>query len=244
MTTAPAPLRCLVVDDDPLSVQIVRNCVENTPFLTLVGTCADAIRASEVLRTEPVDVLLLDVEMPLMSGLELLRTLSRRPQVILITSNPTYAVEAFEYDVVDFLVKPITYARFLKAAQKAREAVEIHQPSGGVDADTLPPPDSDFTFMKVDNRLIKIPFADVLYVEALGDYVHVVTEAKKHIVYATMKQIESRFPESRFLRVHRSFIVNLTRISAIEDGTIHLGSKQVPIGQTYLKDVLTRINRF
>lgn len=240
MTTTP-PLRCLIVDDDPLSVQIVRNCVENTPFLSLVGTCSSAVEAAEVLRTEVVQLLLLDVEMPLMSGLELLRTLHRRPQVILITSNPAYAVEAFEQDVVDYLVKPITYARFLKAAQKARETLEK---AFSEEPDALPSPDADFTFMKIDNKLVKIPFGEVLYVEALGDYVHVVTDAKKHIIYSTMKSVESRFPESRFVRVHRSFIVNLARITSIEDSTILIGGKQVPIGQTYLKDVLTRINRF
>lgn len=242
MTTPPA-IRCLIVDDDPLSIQIVRNCVENTPFLTLAGTCSSAVEAAEVLRAEAVQLLLLDVEMPLMSGLELLRTLHRRPQVILITSNPTYAVEAFEQDVVDYLVKPITYARFLKAAQKAREAVDKQLLDNG-DHEATPAPDADFTFMKVDNKLVKIPFGEVLYIEALGDYIHVVTDARKHIIYSTMKSVESRFPESRFVRVHRSFIVNLARITSIEDGTILVGGKQVPIGQTYLKDVLSRINRF
>lgn len=247
---ATLPLRCLVVDDDPLAAQIVLNCIANTPFLQVVGTCTDAIKAAEFLRTEPIDVLLLDVEMPLMSGLELLRTLQRRPQVILITSNPTYAVEAFEYDVVDFLVKPITYARFLKAVQKARENLDTLAAAPA--ADFAPPPaetgssEPDHTFMKVDSKLVKIPFAEVLYVEALGDYVHVVTDTKKHIVYGTMKAIESRFPDSRFVRVHRSFIVNLSRISAIEDSVIFVGDRpaQVPIGQTFLKDVLNRINKF
>lgn len=246
MISAPSPIRCLVVDDDPFAIQIIENCIANTPFLTSVGACESAISAAEFLRVQEVDLLLLDVEMPLMSGLELLRSLSVQPHVVLITGNPNYAVEAFEQDVIDYLVKPITYARFLRAAQKVRDAMDAAIVTA--EQTPLPPPDADFTFMKVDAKLVKIPFAEVLYVEALGDYVHVVTDSKKHIVYATMKAIESRFPESRFVRVHRSFIVNLSRITAIEDSTIYLGNgpkeKQVPIGQTFTKDVFSRLNRF
>lgn len=242
--TPPIPiplLRCLVVDDDPLAIQIVQNCIQNTPFLTMAGTCADAIEATEFLRQHPVDLLLLDIEMPLMSGLELLRTLPTHPLVILITSNPHYAVEAFEESVVDYLVKPISYGRFMKAAQKARDEWELTQGAAGPG---IPPTEAEFTFVKVDSRLVKIPFAEVLYVEALGDYVHLVTDSKKHIVYATMKAVAARFPESRFLRVHRSFIVNIARITAIEDQTIQIGGRVVPIGQTFLRDVLKRITQY
>ncbi|MBC7448391.1 MAG: response regulator transcription factor [Hymenobacteraceae bacterium] len=250
LVTDPTPhsLRCLVVDDDPLAVQLVQNCIQNTPFLELVGSCEDAIKAGEFLRNNPVDLLLLDVEMPLMSGLELLRTLQTRPMVILITSNPNYAVEAFEEDVVDYLVKPISYGRFMKAVQRAREVWEIQQSAGsGAGAGAWvsgPPTEANFTFIKVDSRLVKIPFAEVLYVEALGDYVHLVTDPKKHIVYATMKTVATRFPENLFLRVHRSFIVNIARITAIADNTIYLGTRAIPIGQTYLRDVLKRINQY
>ncbi len=247
MTTLPTPsLRCLVVDDDPLAIQLVQNCIQNTPFLELVGSSENAIKAGEFLRNHPVDLLLLDVEMPLMSGLELLRSLPVRPMVILITSNPNYAVEAFEEDVIDYLVKPITYGRFMKAVQRAREVWEIKQgasapPGAWVNGS---PTEADFTFIKVDSRLVKIPFAEVLYVEALGDYVHLVTDSKKHIVYATMKTVAVRFPESMFLRVHRSYIVNIARITAIVDNTIQLGDRVIPIGQTYLREVLKRINQY
>ncbi len=245
---ATTPLRCLAVDDDPLAIQLIENCIRNTPFLELAGSCADAIAAGEFLRTHSVDLLLLDVEMPLMSGLEFLRTLQIRPMVILITSNPSYAVEAFEEDVVDYLVKPISYGRFMKAVQKAREVWETTQTyPNPLAAASLPDAlsaSADFTFIKIASRLVKIPFSEVLCVEALGDYVHLITDSRKHIVCATMKAVAVRFPESRFLRVHRSFIVNIARITAIEDNLIFLGERQVPIGQTYLRDVLKRINQF
>ena len=237
-----------MVDDDPLAVQLVQNCILNTPFLTLVGSCENAIQASDFLHDNPVDLLLLDIQMPLMSGLELLRTLpvAARPLVILITTNPHYAVEAFEEDVVDYLVKPISYGRFMKAVQKARDEWEMVQSMElhGAASAGLPAPGADFTFLKIDSRLVKIPFAEVSYVEALGDYVHLVTDQKKHIVYATMKAVSTRFPESRFMRVHRSFIVNVSRITAIEDNAIHIGGRLIPIGQTYLRDVLKRINQY
>lgn len=237
------PLRCLVVDDDPLSVQIVLNCITNTPFLAAEGSFTNPIEAAEALRTNPVDLLFLDVEMPLLSGIELLGTLQHPPMVILITSSKDYAVQAFEHAVVDYLVKPVSYARFLQAAQKARERAD-RQPDAGPDAIQASAPDADFTFVKVDNKLVRINFDEVRYVEALGDYVHVVTGQSKLIVYSTMKAVEEKFPSSRFLRVHRSFIVNFDRIQALEDNSVLVEGKLIPVGQTYLRDVMQRLNKF
>jgi len=238
-----APLRCLVVDDDPLSVQVVLNCITNTPFLTAVGSFTNPIEAAEALRTAPVDLLFLDVEMPLLSGIELLATLQHPPLVVLITSSKDYAVQAFEHAVVDYLVKPVSYARFLQAAQKALEAAE-RQATTSTDAIQTTAPDANFTFVKVDNKLVRVDFDDVRYVEALGDYVHIVTGQHKLIVYSTMKAVEEKFPVSRFVRAHRSFIVNLNRIQALEDNSIVIDAKYIPVGQTYLRDVLQRLNKF
>lgn len=238
-----ASLRCLVVDDDPLSVQVVLNCVANTPFLTAEGSFTNPAEAAESLRTNPVDLLFLDVEMPLMSGIDLLRTLQHPPLVVLITSSKDYAVQAFEHAVVDYLVKPVSYARFLQAAQKALEIAQ-RQPATGADAIEAPAPDADFTFVKVDNKLVRVGFEEVRYVEALGDYVHIVTGQSKLIVYSTMKAVEEKFPSSHFVRVHRSFIVNINRIQALEDNSVIVEGKHISVGQTYLRDVLQRLNKF
>ncbi|TGE13797.1 LytR/AlgR family response regulator transcription factor [Hymenobacter elongatus] len=243
MPTPTPLLRCLVVDDDPLSVQVVANCITNTPFLTPAGSFDSAPAAAEALRTQPVDLLFLDVEMPLMSGLDLLSTLQNPPLVILITSSKHYAVEAFEHDVVDYLVKPISYARFLKAAQKALELADAAA-LASMPSPTATGTDPDFTFVKVDTKLVKVLFDTVCYVEALGDYVHIVMPHSKLIVYSTMKAVEEKFPASIFVRAHRSFIVNLRRVQAIEDNTITIENKQIPIGQTYLREVLQRLNKF
>lgn len=235
-------LRCLVVDDDPLALQIIENCVASTPFLVHAGSCTSAIEAAEVLRTEPIDLLFLDVEMPLMSGLDLLRTLQHPPLVILITSSKSYAVEAFEHEVLDYVVKPISYARFLQAAQKALTTYEAHLNPA---LDTISAPtNTQFTFVKVDSKLLKVLFDEVRYVEALGDYVHIVTAKSKLIVYSTMRAVEEKFPSSLFVRVHRSFIVNLKRVQIIEDNTVVIDQKHIPIGQTYQREVFQRLNKF
>ena len=240
---AASTLRCLVVDDDPMSVQIVLNCIANTPFLTAAGSFTNPIEAAEHLRTNPVDLLFLDVEMPVLSGLDLLRTLQHPPLVVLITSSKDYAVAAFEQAVVDYLVKPVSYPRFLQAAQKALDVAE-RAAAAANDAIETVAPDADYTFVKVDTKLVRVNFDDVRYVEALGDYVHVVTGQSKLIVYSTMKAVEEKFPTSRFVRVHRSFIVNFSRIQALEDNAVVVEGKHIPVGQTYLREVMQRLNKF
>nr|GFC40552.1 two-component response regulator ARR22 [Tanacetum cinerariifolium] len=165
------PLRCLVVDDDPLSVQIVLNCIANTPFLEAVGSCLSAVEAAEMLRTQtqPIDVLFLDVEMPMMSGIDLLRMQIELPQVVLITSSDNYAVQAFEFAVADYLLKPLSYPRFLQAAQKVLELISAERAAEHETAQlTATATEPDFTFVKVDTKLVRVDFKDVQYVEALG----------------------------------------------------------------------------
>lgn len=245
MSSVPTPLRCLVVDDDPLSVQVVLNCIHNTPFLASAGSHTSPLEAAEALRTQPVDVLFLDVEMPLMSGLDLLRTLQHPPLVVLITSSKDYAVQAFEHAVVDYLVKPMSYARFLQAAQKTLDtATAAANTSSASEASFQPSDDPNFTFVKVDAKLVRVAYDEVRYIEALGDYIHIVTSTSKLIVYSTMKAVEEKFPSSRFVRVHRSFIVNVNRIQALEDNSLVVEGKHIPVGQTYLRDVMQRLNKF
>jgi two-component system LytT family response regulator len=236
-------LRCLVVDDDPMSVQIVRSCISNTPFLEATAACSSAIEAAEMLRTQAFDVLFLDVEMPLMSGLELLRSLPDPPQVVLITSSRSYAVQAFEFAVADYLLKPLSYPRFLQAAQKVLETFTAQHATPAETEAVMPASSAEFTFVKVDNKLVRVDFADVFYVEALGDYVHLVTSRSKLIVYSTMRAIEEKFPAQRFVRVHRSFIINIDYVHALEDNSLLLKDKYIPIGQTYMRGLLQRLNK-
>ena len=226
-------IRTVIIDDDPFSVKVLEKFVQSTDFLELVAVCTSSLEASKLLRAQPYDLLVLDVEMPEMTGLDLLSTLNREAMVIIVSASRDYAVEAFEQNVIDYLVKPVQYPRFLIAAQKALVKVKLHNHGNS----------NEFTFVKVEQKLVKIPFADIQYIEALGDYVHLIANNKKTIVYATMKSIENKFPANKFIRVHRSFIVNLDKIGAIEDNNIFIGDKCVPIGATYLKSVLQVLNR-
>jgi DNA-binding LytR/AlgR family response regulator len=240
------PLRCLVVDDDPLSVQIVLNCIANTPFLQAVGSCTSAVEAAEILRTlpQPLDVLFLDIEMPMMSGIDLLRLQIELPQVVLITSSDNYAVQAFEFAVADYLLKPLSYPRFLQAAQKVLEIITAERAADNETTEqALPLVEPDFTFVKMDTKLVRVDFREVQYVEALGDYVHIVTSQSKLIVYSTMRAIEEKFPPTQFVRVHRSFIANINCVQALEDNSLLIKDKYIPVGQTYLRNVLQRLNR-
>ncbi len=232
----PIKCKCLIIDDDLLSIKIIQKFISDTDFLELAGTANGGIEAARILHETPVDILFLDMEMPDMSGLDLLSTLRSKDLLVIVTSGSRdYAVEAFEQNVIDYLVKPIVYSRFLIAAQKAFDRISQRQ---------LTSAPADFTFLKVEQKLLKIHFADVQYIEALGDYVHIVSNSKKTIVYTTMKAIASRFPVNRFIRVHRSFIVNLDAITAVEDNHVTIGSKFIPIGATYAKGVLQLLSKF
>jgi two-component system, LytTR family, response regulator len=227
-------LKTIIIDDDPFSAKVLEKFVGNTEFLELAGICNSSLEAARFLRSQSVDLLVLDVEMPEMSGLDLLSTLNREAMVIMVSASRDYAVEAFEQNVIDYLVKPVAYPRFLIAAQKALDKAKLNTQAAP----------TDFTFVKVEQKLVKIPFGDIHYIEALGDYVHIVANNKKTIVYATMKSIENKFPSNKFIRVHRSFIVNLDKIGSVEDNNIIIGDKYVPIGATYMKGVLQMLNRF
>lgn len=226
-------MRCIIVDDDELSRNIMEDLVRENEQLELVKTCSSAIEAFNVLKAEEVDLIFLDVDMPKMSGLDLIKSLEVLPQVILITSHSEYAVESYEYNVTDFIVKPISHARFMKAVEKAHK--NLARPSfTGDTAKTI--------FIKSDSRLVQVHTKNILYIEALGNYVNVYTTTGKHIVLSTMKDIESRLSPPEFMRVHRSFIVRLDKIDSIEDNFIHIAQKSIPIGKNYKDELMRSLN--
>jgi DNA-binding LytR/AlgR family response regulator len=225
-------MRCMIVDDDILSRSIIKHFIENTNFLTLAHSCESAIEAANILKTEQIDIMYLDVEMPEMTGLELLETLDKPVEVILITSAKDYAVEAFEYKVTDYLVKPIEYSRFLKASIKAKENIELFSKGDS----------KDHFYIKTDSKIVKINFKDLLYIEALADYVIINTTSNKFIVHSTMKSLEQKLPLHDFVRVHRSYIVNVNKIESIEDLSINIDKKIIPIGASYKENFMSRLN--
>ena len=238
MSPALLPLSCLIVDDDPFAVQVLEKCVAGTDLLQLASTCSDAPEAARYLHATPVDVLLLDVDMPGMSGLELLATLTYRPQVVLVTSSTEYAVEAYALHATDYLVKPVSYARFLRAAQLV---FDLHYRAT---ASVVPADTATAVFVKVENRLVKVVYEEIRHVEALGGDVHVVLNTDTRlIVHGTLSDIENKFPGQQFLRIHRSTIVNLRHLQAIEENYAVVNGHLFPIGPAYLASVLARLHR-
>lgn len=214
----------------------MKKLVEQVDDLVLVGECQNAVEAYNIVNKEHVDLLLLDIEMPGLSGIELTKNLGKKsPFIIFTTAKTNYAVDAFELNVVDYLVKPIEPARFLKAVERVREAMESNKQEIEVK-------DKEFVFVKDNGILKKVNADDILYLEAMGDYVKVFTPQKFHIVHATLKSIEEKLPASKFMRVHRSYIIALKKIDFIEEGVININGAAIPVADAYKATLNNRLN--
>ena len=225
----------MIIDDDVMTLKIVKSLVDKTDFLNLAGMYESPVEASNALSQVPVDLILLDVEMPDMTGLELIATLHPKPQVIMISGKNEYALDAFAYEVTDYLLKPITsYARFLKAVQRARNNIAQQQnhTEGSV---------KDHIYLKVDSLLVKFDLQSILWIEAYGDYIKVKTREKVYTVYATLKSVEDALPVNEFLRIHRSYIVRTDQIANIDVSNLQVDNKVLPIGNSYKKHLMERI---
>lgn len=231
-------MKCLTLEDDELSRRIIEQFIEQTDFLELSAGASfgNPVDAAAYLRENAVDLVLVDIELPVMTGLEFINTLNKKPYVILITAKEEYAVESYEYEVVDYLLKPISYARFLKAVTKVKEMAEQKPQSNDAHSS------SSFLFVKDGSRLQKVVLHEILFVEAEGDYVAIHKSSGTLTVYSTMKHIESKLPESDFARVHRSYIVRIDKIADITDNNLIVGKKIIPIGASYKQALIKRLN--
>jgi DNA-binding LytR/AlgR family response regulator len=227
-------MRCVIVDDDELVRIDLENRLSQLPGFTLVASCGSAAEAAMVLMREPVDLMFLDVQLPKMNGLEFLRTLDqRRPQIIMMTSNKEYAADAFEYEVNDFLVKPFTDERFLRAIMrlsKNREQVTTTNTST-----------TDHIFVKVNGLLEKVNFSDITYIEAMSDYIQIHAAGRKLVVHSTMKNLEQSLPANSFFRVHNSFLVRLDSITRIDDNALIVDGKAIPVSRSKMKPLMERL---
>lgn len=227
-------MNCLIIDDDAIARRIVQHCIERTDFLHLEGSCTNVPEALKIIREKKIDLIFLDVEMPEMSGIDFLRTFKDIPQIILITGKKEYAADAFDYDVTDFILKPVDYPRFLKAALKAQsihDNMQVNNENG-----------EDSIFIKKDgNRLIRLPAKDIVWIEALADYVNIYTIDARHTVLATMKSIEAKLPQKDFIRIHRSYIVRLDKITEIEENSVILPGKVLPVSRSHRDDLFSRL---
>ena len=227
-------MKCLVVDDDELSRGILENLISDTSSLELVASCDDPIKAFNILKESKIDLLFLDIKMPKMDGISMLKALSPLPQVILVTSHDEYAAESYEYDVTDFVKKPISTARFLKAIERANKRFNTDASLFTTKGETI--------FIKSDSKLVQINTHKIFWIEALGNYMRVITEDGKYTILSTMKDVANKLPSDEFVRVHRSFIVRLDKIESIEDNYIVINNNQINIGKAYKEGLSGKLN--
>lgn len=237
-------INVIIVDDEPLAQDVLETHIEKIPELNLVQKCFNALEANEALRTHKIDLIFLDIQMPQLTGIDFLRTLSNPPLVIFTTAYPNYAVEGFELDALDYLLKPISLDRFIKAVNKAIDQISLKK---GVTApDTSAGEGKDFIFVKADKKLVKVNYADVLYIEGLKDYVIIRMGHSRVITLQTMKSLEEKLPRHIFKRIHRSYIVNINRINAIVGNMVEIQekgqAKHLPIGKNYRDELLAIVN--
>jgi DNA-binding LytR/AlgR family response regulator len=229
-------LNCIIVDDEPLARKVLTEYIEDTDFLALKGKAENPVKAGILLSDSQVDLIFLDINMPRLSGIEFLRTTGSLPMVIITTAYAEYAIDGFELNVLDYLVKPFSFERFLKAAGKAREQHALKNQPEKISA-----ADDDHFFVKCDGKIEKIFYDDLLYVEAMLNYVVLHTAKRKMIVYLTIKSIVDQLPSSRFLKVHKSYIINLGKIISIEGNEIITETARIPISQNLYENVLKEI---
>ncbi|TAG55018.1 MAG: DNA-binding response regulator [Cytophagales bacterium] len=225
--------KTIIVEDDLISAELIKHFALRTDFLEVVAIFNNGEEALKYLLSNEVDIALLDVNLPGMNGVDIIKSLNIVPQIILITADINYGPQAFEFNVVDYLLKPVEYTRFFKAINKAVERIG--------EKETVSYEQNNI-FIKANNRLVNLQYSDILYVEALSDYVTFCTKEKKYIVHSTMKDLESKLPNSKFIRVHRSFIVNLSKIETIEDSCIVINKQTIAIGVTYKDALLNKLN--
>jgi DNA-binding LytR/AlgR family response regulator len=226
-------LRCLAIDDEMLALDLIGDNIKKVPFLELVKTCKSAMEAMEILRSEPVDLLFLDIQMPDISGIQLIRSLQHKPMVIFTTAFSKYATEGFDLDVIDYLLKPYSFERFMKAVNKAREYLELHELASKHHHAREIVASPHFLFVKADYKLYKINLQDILYVEGLKDYVKIFTGEKTIVTQISMKALEEKLPARDFIRVHRSFIVAFSKIDSVGKQMLAIGKKEIPVSEHY-----------
>jgi DNA-binding LytR/AlgR family response regulator len=228
-------MNCLIVDDEPIARKGLEEYVNEIDLLHLVATCEDPVKASAYLNQQTIDLLFLDIHMPKVSGIDFLKTLKNPPMVIFTTAFSEYALEGYSLDVVDYLVKPITFDRFMKATQKAFELFQLKRKAGHREEA------ADYFFVKCDSKYEKIFFSEVCYVEALQNYSVIHANGRKLITYITLMSLENQLPKDQFLKVHKSFLVSVPRIKAIEGNEIIIGDARIPISRNLKDEVIAQI---
>ncbi len=233
------PARCLIVDDEPMARDIIRRYIEKIPTLQFTAECGNAIDALVFLQDQKIDLIFLDIQMPHLSGTEFVKSLRKSPKIIFTTAYKEYALDGFELDVVDYLLKPISFDRFLRAVNKAFPQKEDETETTASDPDTKDKKlSSGFIYLKSDRKMIKVMLDDILYIESARDYLKVHTDSNSIITRQTISSIEAMLSDSEFIRIHRSYIVSIKKINSFTHETVEVGKNELPIGKFYLNSFL------
>lgn len=232
------PIRCIIIDDEPLARKGLKEYIADTPFLQLLDEYDSPLKAADLLNEGVVQLIFLDIQMPKITGIDFLKTVHQAPPVIFTTAYPQFALDGFELNALDYLVKPISFERFLKAVHRAKEHYEVRKING---RDPLSPGREAFFFIKADNKLVKLFYDDILFVEALQNYVAIHTKTKKYVTYLTFKSIEDYLPEEDFIKTHKSYIVSAAKIDNIDGNDIRIGDHHIPISRTGKEDVMEKL---
>ena len=225
---------CLAVDDEPPALEVLKKYIGSVYSLELAGTCTDAIEAINFLRDQPVDLIFLDIKMPELQGTEFVKTLKSPPRIIFTTAYRKFAVEGFELDAVDYLLKPISFERFLRAVNKV---IEMQMPNGSAGISEQSSGNSDFIYFRSDRKMVKVALDEILYIESLKDYIKVVTSGKTIFTKHAISTLEENLPKQNFLRIHRSFIVAVNKIDSYNTEVIEIARQELPISRMYRHEV-------
>lgn len=228
-------IRTIVIEDEPLARNLLTQYIEKVSYLELVHTFSDPLKGLEFVNNHEVDLMFLDIQMPNLSGIGLLRILQKKPEVILTTAYSDYALEGYDLNVTDYLLKPITFERFLQAVEKVKQRKENARQNNDQQIPPTSPPADDFMFVKDGTKLIRVNVNNIMYIEGLKDYVTIYTPEQKIVSLQRMKNLENQLPKSQFIRIHHSYIVSLKWIHSIHKDYVEINKVQIPIGETYRK---------
>ena len=233
-------INAIIVDDEPLALDVLETYIDRIPSLNLVRRCNNAVEAFDALNSEKVDLMFLDIQMPQLTGIDFLKTLKNPPLVIFTTAYPNYALDGYELNVTDYLLKPISFERFMMAVNKVTELLQKDKGNAEVDEKEKA---KDYIFVKSDKKLIKVKYDDIFYIEGLKDYVIIRMKDSRVITLQTMKSLEAKMPNKQFKRIHRSYIVSLDKIEAVVGNMIEINKKHLPIGKNYREQLLKMVNK-
>ncbi len=236
--TGNTPLfNCLIVDDELLARTLLEGFVSKIPSLQVAGLCKNPIEAMEIMRTQTIDILFLDIQMPELTGVEFLKVMKEKPAIVLTTAYSEYALEGYQLDVTDYLLKPFSFDRFLKAANKAMDQVQVRRNNAG----NVQNHQDDYLMLHADHKIYRVAYTDIKYIEGLKEYVSYYTTEKRIIVLQSLKSIEESLPPDKFIRIHKSYIVPITRIKNLDGNQVLIGDKLLPVGRSYKDELLRRV---